>query len=145
MNPYIWPTILKTILFWNKKGWENIACVSTNQSNNNLWFLRLLIYVSPLTYWNVIANPRNFISLKSLFTGNQSLDNAFLSPRWGGFMIHNIDTPKQDESLPKPVSLDMQRVMEVFLSQLRMLIGIHTKVHSYYYFHFETPYDISQC
>ena len=65
-----------------------------------------------------------------LYLGEPSSDNAFLSPRWGGFMIHNIDTPKQDEPLPKPVSLDMTRVMEVFLSQLRMLIGIHTKVNT---------------
>ena len=61
-------------------------------------------------------------------TGNPSKDNAFLSPRWGGLHIHNLPTPGEGDRLPKPVTVDMKEVMQIFISQLRMLIGINTQV-----------------
>ncbi|KAG6928549.1 phosphatidylinositol glycan anchor biosynthesis class S [Chelydra serpentina] len=51
--------------------------------------------------------------------------NAFHSPRWGGIMVYNVDHPAPDKALlPLRVDVDMVRVMEVFLAQLRLLFGI---------------------
>lgn len=51
--------------------------------------------------------------------------NAFHSPRWGGIMIYNVDPKAYNASeLPVRVEVDMVRVMEVFLAQLRLLFGI---------------------
>ncbi|XP_075052905.1 GPI-anchor transamidase component PIGS [Mixophyes fleayi] len=51
--------------------------------------------------------------------------NAFHSPRWGGIMIYNVDYGNSDELVfPVRVDIDMVRVMEVFLTQLRLLLGI---------------------
>lgn len=53
--------------------------------------------------------------------------NAFLSPRWGGVMIYNVDVPSSAK-LPYPVELDMHRLMEVFLTQIRLLLNIEVQV-----------------
>ncbi|XP_009075478.1 PREDICTED: GPI transamidase component PIG-S, partial [Acanthisitta chloris] len=51
--------------------------------------------------------------------------NAFHSPRWGGIMVYNVETPASTQtSLPLHVDVDMARVMEVFLAQLRLLFGL---------------------
>ncbi|NXC51230.1 PIGS transamidase, partial [Penelope pileata] len=51
--------------------------------------------------------------------------NAFHSPRWGGIMIYNVEAPASPQaSLPLHVDVDMVRVMEVFLAQLRLLFGL---------------------
>ncbi|XP_001507200.2 GPI transamidase component PIG-S [Ornithorhynchus anatinus] len=51
--------------------------------------------------------------------------NAFHSPRWGGIMIYNVDLSASNATeLPVRVEVDMVRVMEVFLAQLRLLFGI---------------------
>ncbi|KAM4795658.1 GPI transamidase component PIG-S [Rhinophrynus dorsalis] len=60
--------------------------------------------------------------------GSRVSTNAFHSPRWGGIMVYNIDYGSPEEiSFPVRVNIDMTRVMEVFLTQLRLLLGI-TKV-----------------
>ncbi|KFQ81338.1 GPI transamidase component PIG-S, partial [Phaethon lepturus] len=51
--------------------------------------------------------------------------NAFHSPRWGGIMVYNVEAPASPQaSLPLHVDVDMVRVMEVFLAQLRLLFGL---------------------
>ncbi|XP_064893051.1 GPI transamidase component PIG-S isoform X1 [Columba livia] len=51
--------------------------------------------------------------------------NAFHSPRWGGIMVYNVEAPASPHaSLPLHVDVDMVRVMEVFLAQLRLLFGL---------------------
>ncbi|XP_055554201.1 GPI transamidase component PIG-S isoform X1 [Falco cherrug] len=51
--------------------------------------------------------------------------NAFHSPRWGGIVVYNIEAPASPQaSLPLHVDVDMVRVMEVFLAQLRLLFGL---------------------
>ncbi|NXK08810.1 PIGS transamidase, partial [Herpetotheres cachinnans] len=51
--------------------------------------------------------------------------NAFHSPRWGGIMVYNVEDPASPQtSLPLHVDVDMVRVMEVFLAQLRLLFGL---------------------
>ncbi|XP_025096224.1 GPI transamidase component PIG-S-like [Pomacea canaliculata] len=52
--------------------------------------------------------------------------NAFLSPRWGGVMIYNVDVPSSAK-LPYPLELDMHRLMEVFLTQIRLLLNIEVQ------------------
>ena len=42
-------------------------------------------------------------------------------------MIYNIPTP-DNVSLPAEVKLDMKSIMEVFLSQLRLLLGLNPLV-----------------
>ena len=43
-------------------------------------------------------------------------------------LIYNAASPGEGVPLPAPVELDMRHVMQVFISQLRMLIGINTQV-----------------
>ncbi|XP_055653169.1 GPI transamidase component PIG-S isoform X1 [Falco peregrinus] len=51
--------------------------------------------------------------------------NAFHSPRWGGIVVYNVEAPASPQaSLPLHVDVDMVRVMEVFLAQLRLLFGL---------------------
>lgn len=50
--------------------------------------------------------------------------NAFLSPRWGGFLIQNLPKRNESDGYPRTVYLNLQEVMEVFLTQLRLLIGL---------------------
>lgn len=51
--------------------------------------------------------------------------NAFHSPRWGGIVVYNVEAPAAPQaSLPLHVDVDMVRVMEVFLAQLRLLFGL---------------------
>ena len=61
--------------------------------------------------------------------GKQVATNAFLSPRWGGLLIYNTPVSANGSSTTLPVvHVDIKRVMEVFLTQLRMLINIHVQV-----------------
>ena len=53
--------------------------------------------------------------------------NAFLSPRWGGFMVYNANLG-ENASVPMEMELDMQPVMEVFTAQLRLLLGFQQQV-----------------
>ncbi|XP_071479579.1 GPI transamidase component PIG-S-like [Diadema antillarum] len=50
--------------------------------------------------------------------------NAFLSPRWGGVLIHNTPTPGENVSKPYHVDVDSGGIMPVFLAQLRLLLGV---------------------
>eukprot|EP00079_Xenopus_tropicalis_P020659 XP_012811796.1 PREDICTED: GPI transamidase component PIG-S isoform X1 [Xenopus tropicalis] len=57
--------------------------------------------------------------------GSRIPTNAFHSPRWGGIMIYNVDYGNLGElQFPVHIDIDMVRVMEVFLTQLRLLLGI---------------------
>uniref|UniRef100_A0AAY4BPX8 GPI transamidase component PIG-S n=1 Tax=Denticeps clupeoides TaxID=299321 RepID=A0AAY4BPX8_9TELE len=50
--------------------------------------------------------------------------NAFHSPRWGGIMVYNVDGAYgNDTQFPVDIAIDMSRVMGVFLSQLRLMLG----------------------
>ncbi|MBN3287630.1 PIGS transamidase, partial [Polyodon spathula] len=57
--------------------------------------------------------------------GDKVPTNAFHSPRWGGIMVYNVNETYTDPPrLPVHISIDMVRVMEVFLAQLRLLLGV---------------------
>ncbi|KAM5181545.1 GPI transamidase component PIG-S [Mantella aurantiaca] len=71
--------------------------------------------------------------------GRRVPSNAFHSPRWGGIMVYNVNYGKLDElEFPARVDIDMVSVMEVFLTQLRLLLGI-SKVHVPASYHLENP------
>lgn len=53
--------------------------------------------------------------------------NSFLSPRWGGIYIQNVPSPSENDTYPHTVELDMRRVMEVFISQLRLLLNFQSQ------------------
>ncbi|XP_076067956.1 phosphatidylinositol glycan anchor biosynthesis class S isoform X2 [Oratosquilla oratoria] len=52
--------------------------------------------------------------------------NSFLVPRWGSVMIHNVDIPPYNESVPLPieVSVNTYDVMNLVVSQLHKLLPI---------------------
>ncbi|KAM9788498.1 GPI transamidase component PIG-S [Neosynchiropus ocellatus] len=53
--------------------------------------------------------------------------NAFHSPRWGGIMVYNVNDEYGPEAeLPVDVSINMAKVMGVFLAQLRLLLGVQS-------------------
>ncbi|XP_020818951.1 LOW QUALITY PROTEIN: GPI-anchor transamidase component PIGS [Phascolarctos cinereus] len=57
--------------------------------------------------------------------GARVATNAFHSPRWGGIMVYNIDPSAYNTTrYPVKVNVDMVPVMEVFLSQMRLLFGV---------------------
>jgi len=72
--------------------------------------LNLVVYIPPIH--------------RSPLTIAGSTSNSFILPRWGGVTIYNFN--KEDENVKFPVDLavDMERVMGVWLGQLRSLLGV---------------------
>ncbi|XP_033627914.1 GPI transamidase component PIG-S-like [Asterias rubens] len=83
--------------------------VSTNPS------LNFLLY---------IPRPRHLPLYITDSKGEPVSSNAFLSPRWGGVLVHNVPRPSENDTLPLTVEIDTKHSMEVFLAQLRLLIGV---------------------
>ncbi|XP_036925596.1 GPI transamidase component PIG-S [Sturnira hondurensis] len=78
--------------------------------------LNFLLYVPELAHSPLYIQDKD---------GAPVATNAFHSPRWGGIMVYNVDPKAYNASeLPVRVEVDMERVMEVFLAQLRLLFGI---------------------
>lgn len=78
--------------------------------------LNFLLYVPELAHSPLYIQDKD---------GAPVATNAFHSPRWGGIMVYNVDPKAYNASeLPVQVEVDMVRVMEVFLAQLRLLFGI---------------------
>ncbi|XP_010814115.1 GPI transamidase component PIG-S isoform X1 [Bos taurus] len=78
--------------------------------------LNFLLYVPELAHSPLYIQDKD---------GAPVATNAFHSPRWGGIMVYNVDPKAYNGSqLPVRVEVDMMRVMEVFLAQLRLLFGI---------------------
>ena len=62
------------------------------------------------------------------FTDVKVDSNSFLRPRRAGIYIYNIPNPRQNDTLPVSVSLNMKSVMEVFIAQLRLLLNLQSLV-----------------
>ncbi|KAM6242541.1 GPI transamidase component PIG-S [Porphyrio hochstetteri] len=78
--------------------------------------LNFLLYVPERSHSPLYIQDRDGASVST---------NAFHSPRWGGIMVYNVEAPDSPSaSLPLHVDVDMVRVMEVFLAQLRLLFGL---------------------
>ncbi|PFX17280.1 GPI transamidase component PIG-S-like isoform X1 [Stylophora pistillata] len=57
--------------------------------------------------------------------GELSSSNAFLSPQWGGIMIYNLPpTTTTNNTKPQKITVEMKPIMNVFLSQLKLLLGM---------------------
>ena len=58
-------------------------------------------------------------------TGERSSSNAFLSPQWGGIMIYNLHrTTSMNNTSLQRIAVDVNPVMNIFLSQLKLLLGV---------------------
>ncbi|XP_075912750.1 GPI-anchor transamidase component PIGS [Petromyzon marinus] len=80
----------------------------------------------PVLHFLLYVTEPSFTPLHLLTTGGRvAPHNAFLIPRWGGIMIFNPDLSNSSHSqLPIPVRLDTHHIMEVFITQLRALLGV---------------------
>ncbi|XP_046839905.1 GPI transamidase component PIG-S-like [Xenia sp. Carnegie-2017] len=55
--------------------------------------------------------------------------NAFLSPRWGGLVIHNVHERSENATETPPIiRLKMSPIMKIFLTQIRALVGIKHEI-----------------
>lgn len=77
--------------------------------------LNFVVYIPPLD-----QSPLYILS----HDGKPVSTNAFLSPRWGGVLIHNTPQESENASRPLQMEIDNGAVMPVFLSQLRLLLGV---------------------
>ncbi|KAK9955710.1 hypothetical protein ABG768_015569 [Culter alburnus] len=51
--------------------------------------------------------------------------NAFHSPRWGGIMVYNVNEMYgPEDERPVDITINMAKVMGVFLAQLRLMLGV---------------------
>ncbi|KAK3736307.1 hypothetical protein QZH41_020774 [Actinostola sp. cb2023] len=57
--------------------------------------------------------------------GEIAESNAFLSPQWGGLMIYNVNKTSDGSHT---VKIDMGVVMRIFMSQLKLLLGVKPAV-----------------
>ncbi|XP_048583102.1 GPI transamidase component PIG-S isoform X2 [Nematostella vectensis] len=55
--------------------------------------------------------------------GSSVPSNAFLSPQWGGIVVYNMDDVPSNTSLPLRMALDTRRILTVFITQLKLLLG----------------------
>nr|XP_040565313.1 GPI transamidase component PIG-S-like [Lepeophtheirus salmonis] len=76
---------------------------------------------------HVSSNPTlNFItyipkrSMSPLYIESPSSSPSFMLPKWGGVYIYNVE---RNDSKPS-IHIETSKVMEVFLSQLKLLLGI---------------------
>lgn len=88
---------------------------------------RLASYVStnPVLHFVVYITPSQITPL--VIIGNNGTEvqaNAFLSPRWGGIHIYNMPVKNGTGSLPIQHTVDLEISMKVFLTQLRLFLGI---------------------
>jgi len=63
--------------------------------------------------------------------GSYSNTNSFLSPQWGGVVIHNVaprnvSLPALDSQDLRLSVVDLQRPMQIFLQQFRQLLGLES-------------------
>ncbi|XP_065830779.1 GPI transamidase component PIG-S-like [Oscarella lobularis] len=56
-------------------------------------------------------------------TGQNVASNAYLSPRWGGIVVYNPETADGEESA-KAVTVPTSSIMSVFISHLKLLLGL---------------------
>ncbi|GAB1598709.1 GPI transamidase component PIG-S-like [Argonauta hians] len=59
--------------------------------------------------------------------GEREHSNSFLSPRWGGIHIYNTPSPGPNFTLPMRVNIDLHPVMQIFLTQIRMLLNLQVR------------------
>uniref|UniRef100_K1PHI6 GPI transamidase component PIG-S n=1 Tax=Magallana gigas TaxID=29159 RepID=K1PHI6_MAGGI len=93
------------------------ANLGSHASNNPM--LNFIVYVPSRD-----QHPLHIV----LKNGEKVKTNSFLSPQWGGIVVQNLPSPPPNSSLPVKVAVDMKTVMEVFLTQLRLLMDFNIQV-----------------
>lgn len=93
------------------------ANLGSHASNNPM--LNFIVYVPSRD-----QHPLHIV----LKNGEKVKTNSFLSPQWGGIVVQNLPSPPPNSSLPVSVAVDMKTVMEVFLTQLRLLMDFNIQV-----------------
>ena len=89
---------------------NTVESVLASQSSSNPG-LNMMVYIPP-----VQISP---LSIK------HSTTNSFLLPRWGGVHVYNyLSEEEQNVKFPINISLDMEKVMGVWVGQLRTLLGV---------------------
>ena len=89
---------------------NTVESVLASQSSNSPG-LNMMVYVPPVE--------------SSPLTVSQSDTNSFLLPRWGGVHIYNyVSRDQQNVKFPIDIEIDMERVMGVWVGQLRSLLGV---------------------
>ncbi|KAJ3085980.1 hypothetical protein HK102_013631 [Quaeritorhiza haematococci] len=98
--------------FINSAEWNLASVISTGQPIN------FILYVPP-------ESQRPLHLMRS--NGEFLPSNAFLIPQWGGIVVSNPTTTPAPNSLPrthKYTSDELKSVMEIFIAQLRSLVGV---------------------
>lgn len=81
--------------------------------------------INPVINFVVYVTPKAHHPLYIYDERGEKLEtNAFLSPKWGGFLFYNVEAFPNGATVPTPIDIDMHQVFEVFLAQLRLLIGL---------------------
>ena len=89
---------------------NTVESVLASQSSNRPG-LNMMVYIPPVE--------------SSPLTVSQSDTNSFLLPRWGGVHIYNyVSRDQQNVKFPIHIEIDMERVMGVWVGQLRSLLGV---------------------
>ena len=89
---------------------NSVESVLASQSSNNP-ALNLLVYLPPIE--------------RAPLTIAESRTNSFLIPRWGGVHIYNYITEESENvKFPMQLSIDMEKVVGVWVGQIRSLLGI---------------------
>jgi len=89
---------------------NSVESVLASQSSNNP-AINLMVYVPPVE--------------RTPLTVAESRSNSFLIPRWGGVHIYNYITEQSENvKFPMKLEVDMERVVGVWVGQLRSLLGI---------------------
>ena len=89
---------------------NTVESVLASQSSSHPG-LNMMVYVPPVQ--------------SSPLTISHSDTNSFLLPRWGGVHVYNyISKEEQNVKFPINIDLDMEKVMGVWVGQLRSLLGV---------------------
>ncbi|CAN9501355.1 unnamed protein product [Ophioblennius macclurei] len=91
------------------------ARLGSNAASSNP-VLNFLLYVPDANHSPLYIHDRHKKEVRT---------NAFHSPRWGGIMVYNVNGFYGPEAqFPVDVTINMAKVMGVFLAQLRLLLGV---------------------
>jgi len=89
---------------------NSVESVLASQSSNNP-AINLMVYVPPVE--------------RIPLTVAESRSDSFLIPRWGGVHIYNYVTEQSENvKFPMKLEVDMERVVGVWVGQLRSLLGV---------------------
>ncbi|ESO90553.1 hypothetical protein LOTGIDRAFT_123335 [Lottia gigantea] len=96
------------------------STLGTSASNNPE--LNFIVYIPTRDQSPLYIKDKNGVKVPT---------NSFLSPRWGGVMIFNVPEFNESTPLPFPVKVEGKNIMEVFLTQIRLLLNLNSPTSSH--------------